>query len=134
MAFSIEDALEAFFNNSGGGGVQYGGTGQGRQLTGSPTGGSSKGGSAGSGYVGDKYPACGGTHHVGKTQKLPNTWNRDTSKWDSNSWNVSKVEYPDGSSYTHPGPVSYKEAPAYCYINSKGYANWAWPYYWDFLP
>lgn len=124
MAFSIERALAEFFNNSGGGGIQYGGTGQGRHITGSPSG--------GRGYVGDKYPACGGTAHV-KHHTLKDTWNRDTSQWDSNSWNDVKIKYPDGSGYQHPGPLNY-QSQDYCKINSKGYANWAWPYYWDFLP
>src|SRR4051812_21679183 len=39
MAFSLEQALAEYFNNTGGGGVWYGGTGQGSQITGAPIGG-----------------------------------------------------------------------------------------------
>ena len=40
MTFSLEQALAEYFDNSGGGGVSYGGTGMGGQITGAPTGGS----------------------------------------------------------------------------------------------
>ncbi|WP_114948944.1 calcium-binding protein [Microvirga calopogonii] len=45
MTFSIEQALDAFFNNSGGGGIQYGGTGTSGTITGNVTGGSGTGSS-----------------------------------------------------------------------------------------
>ncbi|MBZ6076435.1 calcium-binding protein [Microvirga puerhi] len=43
MTFSLEQELEAFFDNSGGGGIAYGGTGQTGTITGNPTGGSGSG-------------------------------------------------------------------------------------------
>jgi hypothetical protein len=45
VTFSIEQALAEFFDNSGGGGVAYGGTGQTGTITGNPTGGSGTGSS-----------------------------------------------------------------------------------------
>jgi Ca2+-binding RTX toxin-like protein len=54
MAFTLEQAYEEFHNNSGGGGIWYGGTGQGGSITGNPTGGSGTGSSypeSGSGSV-----------------------------------------------------------------------------------
>ena len=40
MTFSLEQALAEYFDNSGGGGVSYGGTGLAGQITGAPTAGS----------------------------------------------------------------------------------------------
>ncbi|WP_162419773.1 calcium-binding protein [Microvirga brassicacearum] len=52
MTFSIEQAMAAYFDNSGGGGVWYGGTGvSGGPVTGNPTGGSG---------TGSSYPPPGG--------------------------------------------------------------------------
>ncbi|PVE23180.1 hypothetical protein DC522_16990 [Microvirga sp. KLBC 81] len=45
MSFNIWQALDAFFDNSGGGGIQYGGTGTGGTITGNVTGGSGTGSS-----------------------------------------------------------------------------------------
>jgi hypothetical protein len=47
MTFSIQQALEAFFSNTGGNGVWYGGTGQSRDITGNVTGGGGTGSSYG---------------------------------------------------------------------------------------
>lgn len=47
MAFSIQQALAEFFNNTGGQGVWYGGTGQGGDITGNVTGGGGTGSSYG---------------------------------------------------------------------------------------
>ena len=53
MTFSLEQALAEYFDNSGGGGVSYGGTGMCGQITGAPTGGSAAptGSGAGTGFV-----------------------------------------------------------------------------------
>jgi Ca2+-binding RTX toxin-like protein len=50
MAFTLEQACEEFFDNSGGGGICYGGTGQSGSITGNPTGGSG---------TGSSYPGSG---------------------------------------------------------------------------
>jgi Ca2+-binding RTX toxin-like protein len=47
MTFSIQQALEAFFSNTGGNGVWYGGTGQSGDITGNVTGGGGTGSSYG---------------------------------------------------------------------------------------
>ena len=49
MTFSLEQALAEYFDNSGGGGVSYGGTGMGGQITGAPTGGSAAPSGSGAG-------------------------------------------------------------------------------------
>jgi Ca2+-binding RTX toxin-like protein len=52
MAFSLDQALAEYFDNSGGGGAGYGGTGQGGDITGNPTGGGGSGSSYGRYQIG----------------------------------------------------------------------------------
>jgi Ca2+-binding RTX toxin-like protein len=52
VAYSLEQAMAEFFDNSGGTGVVYGGTGQGGNITGNPTGGGGSGSSYGRYHIG----------------------------------------------------------------------------------
>ncbi|WP_305072118.1 calcium-binding protein [Microvirga puerhi] len=106
--FSIEQALEAYFDNSGGTnpdgthGVQYGGTGQTGTITGNPTGGS------GSGSAND-----GGTGQAG-WEVVPDDQGR-TYMTDShgNKW----IVYEDGHIWLDPsaGVIQTQDNPSYYY-------------------
>lgn len=79
MAFSIQQALEAFFDNSGGGGAGYGGTSQSGSITGNPTGGSGTGSSYTTGDIWD------GTQ-IGPDGDLESEWT--SSEWSGDSYRV----------------------------------------------
>jgi hypothetical protein len=99
MAFSIQQALEAFFDNSGGGGAGYGGTSQSGSITGNPTGGSGTGSSYTTGDIWD------GTQ-IGPDGNLESEWT--SSDWSGDSYRVM-YNVSDGSDYYdmvvvyHPG-------------------------------
>jgi hypothetical protein len=102
MTFSLEQALAEYFDNTGGQGVWWGGTGQGGAITGNVTGGGGSGSSYGSYQVG-----ADGRVYVRNTDGQFVPVSRDTSGGTGNGNGL-----PSG--YT--GPLrSWADQPGYVY-------------------